>query len=552
METSFEAADAAIARLAQHKQTWICLTIEQRLHYLHRCIDLTLAVAERWAQAACEAKGIDPNASLGGEEWVTGPTALLLNLRYLSQSLAAKGQPQPVAMTTQANGQLVAQVFPDSCMDRLLWLGFKGEVWIEPGKPPTQGFIYREPPPTGRVALVLGAGNIAAIAPMDALYKLFVEGEVVLLKMNPVNEYLGPILEQALQPLLDDGFLAVVYGGAELGRYLCHHPTIESVHITGSHRTHDAIVWGTAPDEQQQRKVANQPLLTKPITSELGCVTPILVVPGAWSDADLRYQAHHVASMVVHNASFNCVAAKVVVTATGWKQREAFLAQLHQALAQSQVRKAYYPGAQQRYQAFLDRYPQAQGLGDRTEEIVPWTVIPQVSPQPNEYALREEAFCGVLAEVTLETADAASFLTRAPEFANQTVWGNLSCVLLIDPKTQRRHPKELEGAIAALRYGGIGVNVWTGMNFLLPSVTWGAFPDNSLSNIRSGRGVVHNTYLFEHPQKSVVYSPFRPLTKPIYFAGHRNLLHLAKQFSRLQVKPSWSRFVQVVLAAFQA
>ena len=48
---------------------------------------------------------------------------------------------------------------------------------------------------------------------MDVLYKLYAEGEVCILKMNPVNEYIGPIIEKAFKPLIDEGFLAIVYGG---------------------------------------------------------------------------------------------------------------------------------------------------------------------------------------------------------------------------------------------------------------------------------------------------------------------------------------------------
>ena len=91
---------------------------------------------------------------------------------------------------------------------------------------------------------MLGAGNVSAIAALDSLHKLFAENQVVLLKMNPVNAYVGEFLEKALQPLIQAGFLAIVYGDAELGRYLCQHPQIETIHITGSHQTHDAIVWG--------------------------------------------------------------------------------------------------------------------------------------------------------------------------------------------------------------------------------------------------------------------------------------------------------------------
>ncbi|PZV14937.1 MAG: NAD-dependent aldehyde dehydrogenase [Leptolyngbya sp.] len=512
-----------------------------------------MTVAEPWAIAANIAKGIDPQSSLAGEDWLTGPVAILLMLQGLIKTLEAGGQLKPPAIASRPNGQLVAQVFPDNWMDRLMWLGFKGEVWIQPDQPATQGKIYRQNlQPNlqqGVVSLVLGAGNVSAIAALDSLHKLFAENQVVLLKMNPVNAYVGEFLEKALQPLIQAGFLAIVYGDAELGRYLCQHPQIETIHITGSHHTHDAIVWGSTLEEQQQRKAAQNPALTKPITSELGCVTPILIVPGNWSAGDIAFQARQVASMVAHNASFNCVAAKVVITASGWQQRDEFLHQLHQALAASPSRKAYYPGAQDRYQAFLAYYPQAIALGISTEDSIPWTVIPNVPPHADEYALQTEAFCGVLAEVTLEAADAKDFLAKAIPFINESVWGNLSCVLLIDPKTQRRDQTELDEAISQLHYGAIGINVWTGMMFMLAGATWGAFPGNPLDNIRSGRGIVHNAYLFDHPQKTVLYAPFRIFPTPTWFADHKNLRQVAMRYANLIAKPSLDKFLSVVLAA---
>jgi acyl-CoA reductase-like NAD-dependent aldehyde dehydrogenase len=544
--------DTVISRMVSRKQVWAELEIDKRISYLNRCISGVIEIGEAWAESACCAKGISPNSPLAGEEWIAGPVATLLNLRQLVTALEAQGQPKPIAISHRPNGQEIARVFPDKWMDRLLWLGFKAEVWIEPGETATQGVMYRETPQVGKVTLVLGAGNISSISAMDTLYKLFVDGETVLLKMNPVNEYIGPFLTQAFQSLHQDGFFEVVYGGADVGSYLCHHPDIDSIHITGSHHTHDAIVWGSSAAEQQQRKAENQPLLTKPITSELGCVTPILVVPGQWSPADLKFQARHVASMIAHNASFNCLSGKVIITAKGWPQREEFLEQLRQVLAHTPSRQAYYPGAQSRYQAFLDRYPQALPLGDRTPKIVPWTLIPDVAPSAGEYALTEEAFCGILAEVSLEAADAADFLNQSVQFTNDVLWGSLSCVVLIDPATQKKYRTELEGAIANLRYGGIGVNAWTGAVFLLGATTWGAFPGNTLDNIGSGRGVVHNTYLFDHPQKSVLRAPFRIWPTPIWFVDHRNLKELAQRFADLQAKPTFINFTRVVLAALKS
>lgn len=49
---------------------------------------------------------------------------------------------------------------------------------------------------------------------------------------------------QAFQPFVDEGYLAFVYGGGEEGKYLCNNPAVQSIHLTGSEATYDAIVWG--------------------------------------------------------------------------------------------------------------------------------------------------------------------------------------------------------------------------------------------------------------------------------------------------------------------
>ena len=91
-----------------------------------------------------------------------------------------------------------------------MFVGTTVDVWIEKGERPTQGAIYRdgakkkkkkEEEEDGAVCLVLGGGNVSSIPPMDVLYKLFVDDEVCLLKMNPVNEALGPVLEKVAQEM---------------------------------------------------------------------------------------------------------------------------------------------------------------------------------------------------------------------------------------------------------------------------------------------------------------------------------------------------------------
>ncbi len=550
LTTEFAEIDRAIGKLYEHRSAWVQTSIPQRLTYLQDCLDRTLSIAEAWAIAACQAKGVDPQLSLAGEEWVAGPISIVRNIRLLMNSLQAGGQLAPPKIWQRADGQFVAEVLPANTIERLLYLGYRGEVWIAPGSKPTQGKIYREPT-TGQVALVLGAGNVSAIVAMDVLSKLFSENQVVIVKMNPVNAYIGTFLAVAFEPFMRDGFLEIVYGGADVGKYLCQHPQIETIHITGSHKTHDAIVWGATEIEQQACKAANFPRTTKPITSELGCVTPILVVPGKWSKSDMIFQARQVASTIAHNASFNCVSGQVLVTAAGWAQQQEFLAAVKQELAAIPARQAYYPGAQDRYQAFLDRYPQAEPLGKRTSEIVPWTLISDVSTDVGEYALTEEAFCGILAQVSIAAEAAPDFLVKAIEFVNDRVWGTLSCTLIIDTQTQTKYARELDTAIANLRYGAIGVNIWSGMLFYFGCTTWGAYPGNTLADIGSGIGFVHNSYLFDRPQKSVLYAPFRIFPTPAWFATHQNLLGMARKLLKFEAYPIWQNLPWVVIAALK-
>jgi aldehyde dehydrogenase (NAD(P)+) len=134
------------------------------------------------------------------------------------------------------------------------------------------------------------------------------------------------VLERALRPLIDPGFLRIVTGGAEVGGELINDPRVAAVHMTGAAATHDAIVFGTG-DEGAANKAAGRKLLDKPVTSELGGISPTIVLPGRWSAADLRYQAEHVATQKLHNSGFNCVASQVVIVSSDWEQKDDFLAE---------------------------------------------------------------------------------------------------------------------------------------------------------------------------------------------------------------------------------
>lgn len=545
--TPIDEIDRAVERVASKKDEWTQVPIPERIRLLERCIAGLLAVADDWVRDACRAKGGDPTGPLAGEEWLAGPAPTVRNARLLIKSLEALGQRRLPKVTAREDGQLVARVFPADGFEKALFAGFTADVWIEPGRPASQGRVYREPSPTGKVALVLGAGNVGSIAPMDAFYKLLVENEVVVLKTNPVNAYLGVHWERALAPFIESGYLAIVHGGAKEGAYLAEHPRIDTLHVTGSDKTYDAIVWGSSPEEQARRKAAHDLKNKRPFSAELGCVTPVLVVPGPWSAADMDFQARQVAGMVANNASFNCTAAKVLVVAKGWLQREAFLRKVEAALAATPKRKAYYPGAVDRFRAFKDHYARARvvGAGADEDRVVPWTVLPDVEAAKGEYALSNEAFCGVLATVTLDAASPVDFLAKAVDFANDRCWGTLSCVILVHPSTREEHPREVDQAIASLRYGTIGVNAWSSVGYALVSPTWGAFPGHPPEDIQSGSGVVHNAFLLDHPQKSVVTAPFRIRPTPAWFADHKNQLRLGQKLTTMEAAPTIGKLASV-------
>ncbi|MBC8098368.1 MAG: aldehyde dehydrogenase family protein, partial [Armatimonadetes bacterium] len=440
--TPFPMIDDAIDQLNQHKATWLKLPIATKLNYLQGVIDRTAANAERWAHAACQAKGLSPQSPLAGEEWVSGPWALIKAMQSLSVTLKSyqAGTPRtPTAVRTRRDGQVIAQVFPQSIYDRLLLSGVHSEVWMEPGVtvanlPQHMGLVYRDPPAEGKVALVLGAGNISSIAPLDTLYKLYAEAQVIILKMNPVNEYLGAIFEDIFAQFVSDGFLRFAYGGAEVGEYIVMHAGLDEIHITGSARTHDAIVYGGG-EEGQARKARNTPRHQKRITSELGAVCPVIVVPGPWDAADIQHQAANIATMKMHNAGFNCVAAQVALLPESWNQREALLDAVRAIFKASEARPAYYPGAAQRQQAAVSAHPNAERLNQRD---VPTTLIANIDRDALEdICFRDEAFGGVLSTTNLPGNTAAEFLKNAVKFANEQLWGTLGANIIIHPQTMR-------------------------------------------------------------------------------------------------------------------
>jgi hypothetical protein len=89
------------------------------------------------------------------------------------------------------------------------------------------------------------------------------------------------------------------------------------------------------------------------------------------------------------------------------------------------------------------------------------------------------------------------------------------------------------------------------VNFGLGVTSWGAFPGNSRGEIGSGTGTVHNTYLFDHPERSVVRAPFRIWPKPVWFADHRNLAKLGRNLALFEAHRTPWNLARVALAGLR-
>jgi hypothetical protein len=491
-----------------------------------------------------EAKSIAPTSERRGEPALEGPAIILRYLVELAATLSGTRR-VTAASVREVGPRSVVNVLPLDAYESVLFRGYRAEVWLDRVEAPERVATHptQIAAATGEIALVLGAGNVASIGVVDALEQCFVRGRVCLLKLSPVNDYLGPLLELAFAPLVAEGFMALAYGGADVGAYLAAHPAIDAIHVTGSYQTHEAIVWGADPDERAARKARGEPLCTKPVTSELGNVSPAVVVPGRWTDSELEHAAQSIAGSFAFNAGFNCNATKLVVTPHGSALRERLLARISEILRTIPLRSAYYPGAAEKYAHFTRSGGLLQELGSTTDappNATRWAFVTHLESEPHPACFEDEPFCAVLSEVALGSDDPGEFLAAVAPFLNERVWGTLNAMLLV-PEAVERDPAlsvQLEAVIRDLRYGSVCVNVWPAVAYGLGTLPWGGHPSATLADVQSGLGFGHNSLLIQGVEKSVLRAPLVQFPKPFWYPGHRALGRLASRWIDFQAAPS--------------
>ena len=564
-----ETMDTALADLREGERRWVRLPVSGRRKLLEELSESVAARAQEWVSVAAGYKGLPADSPLVGEEWISGPYAVVTALSALTESLRAlEADRSPVdgfGIKSAPGGRVSVRVLPHGIFDTLLLNGFTAEVWMPPGVSAQKvraraGLGQLTPGVSGGIGVVLGAGNISSIPVLDVLYELYAHNRVTILKLNPLTDDLLPVLAEALAPLTGRGFLRIVSGGADVGQYLVRSASADHVHITGSAVSHDNIVFGPGEigvaRKAAVRQNTAQPLLDKEITSELGGVSPIIIIPGKWSKADLRFQAEHVATQRLHNGGYNCIAGQVVILSSDWPQREAFLTELRSAMSGAPHRTAYYPGSDGRLGDAKIAYPRAESLGgDRL-------LVIGANLAPGENALRTEYFSPVLAVVKLP-GEGAAFFQAAVDAANNDLVGTLGVNVIAHPRTLRAAGKAFDDALARLRYGCIAVNTWTAFGFLTARAPWGAFPGATITDVQSGIGVVHNALLLAESERTVVRGPFRPThrslgageftlsPRPPWFVTNKTQAITGRLLTLFASKPRWRKLPRIFASALR-
>ena len=235
--------DKVIDILYANKDNWAKLSLSKKIPLFQSLTSKTIEVAKDWADAAVQAKSIPKDSPLSGEEWTSGPWALIYGIESMVETLKAldKGKNPPIGkIRSRSDGQLITNIFPYNIYHHLLLSGIRAEVWMQKDVNEDNfdehiAQVYKTDSQNGHISLVLGAGNVSSIPPLDVLDRLFAHKSVSLLKVHPVNDYLKEIFANIFEDFISAGYVQIVSGGADVGKYLCDHQRIEHIHLSLIH-----------------------------------------------------------------------------------------------------------------------------------------------------------------------------------------------------------------------------------------------------------------------------------------------------------------------------
>jgi acyl-CoA reductase-like NAD-dependent aldehyde dehydrogenase len=536
MSESIERLEDTLTTLTAGARRHAARDASARATLARACAERVADTADDWTRAAVALKqGSD--AALA-EEIATGPLAtlrLLLLTARAQAEIAKGGLPRPSRSprlshagtgghprTSDPASMIEVDVMPVGALfDDMIFRGHRATVrCVNPGGLDAFDRSWRceaeERPRSGGVAVVLGAGNVTGLAAADVICQIFEHGRAVLLKLHPLHAPLEPVLSVAFEPLIEAGLLGIVTGGAEIAQSAVAAPLVTHVHLTGGQGAFDAIVWGG----RDPHLAGTEPLLAKPITCELGNVTPWIIVPGRYTPAQLACQADMVAASIANNTSFNCIATKLVVTCRAWPQRDEFLALVGRRLASLPARPAWYPGASNAWETIAGRSAPADGT-------LPWVFRTGLDIERDRAWVAREWFVPVAAETAIEADDIEAFCTRAGGLVHGLP-GSLAASVTIPTTLATRDRQRAELLVEHLEYGVVAVNGWSALAYSLANVPWGGFPGGTLASPSSGIGHVHDPLLLPLVHNTILRMPLVVWPTAPWFPWHAGGASLAR------------------------
>ena len=492
-------------------------------------------VAYFWSTVCSDNKGTSKTPA-EGEEWLGGPFAAVLATQYYIDTLQSN---EDLSLKSYNKEENSYKVFPNKFIERLTFPFIDAKVYFNKSMSfddinKFRGFSKRyDIDPS--ITLVLGAGNFSSIPYLDVLYHLITRRSVILLKLNPVNDYLKPVFEKVFQNFIERGYVIVSTGNVDESKYMANHQGVDHIHLTGSDKTFEEIVYGRHLNDKE-RKLKNLPKLnTKNITSELGNVTPIIIHPGNWSTSDIKYQARKIVTGKLNNNGFNCIAAQVVVLPDGWGQTDTLIKYIKFYMNKAKDRKAYYPESIER----LNKLEKDKAY-ERVNKLS--CVTPHLTREIkayNKYEL-DEVWSSALYFKRIAYSSSEDFSNKAIDYCNKDLWGNLGVSVIMKDHVKKLNSHILENYIEKLEYGTVAINEWAAIGYIIPQLPWGGFPGNKDNDIQSGKSIVHNSMLFESPLKGVVQTKFRisKVFDPPWFVTNRKSRRLFKNLTYFQINNS--------------
>ena len=237
---------------------------------------------------------------------------------------------------------------------------------------------------------------------------------------------------------------------ADVGAYLVHHRGVDHVHITGSAATHDAIVFGTGEDGRAAQGPETPTAADKPITSELGGVSPIIVRARQLVDGRpaLPGRARGHPAPAQRRLQLHRRPGRRSSAPTGRRGSE-FLAALRRRWTRRPARPAYYPGSDDRVAAARRGLPAAEAARARRRP----PARRRRPPTSRRDALLRPSISRRCWASSSCPGTGQAFLDAAVGTANDDFVGTLGVNVIIDPRDAAARSGRLRRGARRLRYG---------------------------------------------------------------------------------------------------